>query len=369
MQIRRHCGEDNENGKDNLSAIIYGINDLRLENRPIPSLKPNQVLLQMESVGICGSDVHYLTEGKIGPFVVTKPMVIGHEGSGTVVQIGENVRNLLVGDRVAIEPGVPCRLCAKCKEGRYHLCPHIFFCATPPDHGNLQRFYAHDSDFCFKLPKSMDSNEGAIVEPLACACRACRRGRVRIGSTILVLGCGPVGLMVLMAAKAMGAKKAVVLDNKEYRLVKAAELGADYTLDTSKLTEHEIVEYIIRSLCGKASISFECSGAELCVRVGMLATQMGGKFIIVGCGADEMKLPFMPAALSEIDMKGVFRYVNEYPTAIELIRTNKVKAKEIITHHFKIEESKEAFELAKTGNGNPIKIIIHPNPKWARMNC
>ncbi|XP_045469054.1 sorbitol dehydrogenase-like isoform X2 [Harmonia axyridis] len=359
---RFHCGDKGE--IDNLSAVIHGINDLRLENRPIPVTKPNQVLVQMESVGICGSDVQFLVKGRIGPFIIKKPMVIGHEGCGTVVKTGKQVENLKIGDRVAIEPGVPCRKCQNCREGRYHLCPQIYFCATPPDDGLLQRFYAHDADFCFKLADNMDFDEGAAVEPLACACRACRRGKVKIGSNIMILGCGPVGLMTLMASKAMGADGVVVLDNKLHRLEKSKELGADHIIDISGMEENEIVEKVFQLLNCKPSISFECSGAELSVRIGMMATRTGGKFIIVGCGADQMRLPFMPAALSEIDMLGVFRYVNEYPTAIGLISSKKVKAKTIITHHFSMEESASAFDIARTGKCNPIKIIIHPNSKW-----
>jgi L-iditol 2-dehydrogenase len=195
---------------DNLTAVLYGINDLRLEQRPIPTPNDDDVLLQMEVVGICGSDVHYLVNGRIGDFVVEKPMVIGHEAAGTVVEIGKNVKNLKKGDRVAIEPGYGCRKCTYCKEGRYNLCPDMKFCATPPYDGNLARFYVHPADFCFKLPNNVSLEEGALLEPLSVGVHACKKGGVGVGSVVLILGAGPIGLVTLISAKAFGATKVII---------------------------------------------------------------------------------------------------------------------------------------------------------------
>ncbi|KAK2581767.1 hypothetical protein KPH14_002246 [Odynerus spinipes] len=136
--------------KDNLTAILYGINDIRLEQTPIEEPDTNEVLIEMSCVGICGSDVHYLERGRIGDFILREPMIIGHEAAGVVAKLGKNVKHLKVGDRVAIEPGVPCRYCSFCKDGRYNLCKDMVFCATPPVHGNLRRYYKHAADFCFK---------------------------------------------------------------------------------------------------------------------------------------------------------------------------------------------------------------------------
>jgi len=157
-----------------------------------------EVLLAMDSVGICGSDVHYLAHGRIGDFVLTKPMIIGHESAGVVAKLGKKVTTLKVGDRVAIEPGVPCRKCDHCKQGKYNLCPGMVFCATPPYDGNLTRYYKHAADFCFKLPDHVTMEEGALLEPLSVGVHACKRAEVTLGSKVLILGAGPIGLVTLM---------------------------------------------------------------------------------------------------------------------------------------------------------------------------
>jgi len=167
--------------KDNLTAILYETGDIRLEQQDVPEPGPGQVLLRMDSVGICGSDVHYWTHGAIGDFIVKAPMVLGHEAAGIVSQVGEGVTNVKVGDKVAIEPGVPCRMCQYCKTGVYNLCVNMKFCATPPIHGNLCRYYVHAADFCYKLPDNMSMEEGALMEPLAVGVHACRRAGVSLG--------------------------------------------------------------------------------------------------------------------------------------------------------------------------------------------
>ncbi|XP_019877682.2 sorbitol dehydrogenase-like [Aethina tumida] len=351
--------------KDNLSAVIYGINDLRLEQRPIPVPKDNQVLLAMDVIGICGSDVHYLVHGKCGPYVMKGPMVIGHEASGTVVKCGKAVKNLKPGDKVAIEPGIGCRQCRLCKEGNYHLCNDLTFCATPPDDGNLSRYYVHDADFCFKLPDNMDLEEGALMEPLTVGVHACKRGNVKFGSVCLVMGAGPIGLVTLLCAKAMGASKVLIADIVQHRLDLAKKLGADYTLLIQKGWNDVDIEKKVKQLLGEEpTSSFDCTGQEQCVRVAISATRAAGTAVLVGMGKTEMKLPLAGALVREVDIRGVIRYNNDYPTAIEMVKTGKVNVKPLITHHFTIEDSVKAFETAKTGAGNAVKILIHANPNW-----
>jgi len=201
-----------------LSAVLYKANDIRLEDRPVQEPGDYDVLLEMNCVGICGSDVHYWKRGGIGRFVLKKPMVLGHESSGTVYKVGSKVTSLKIGDRVAVEPGVPCRICEFCKSGRYNLCPDVKFCATPPDDGSLCKYFTHPADFCYKLPDHVRLEEGALLEPLSVAVHACKRGNIFAGSHVLILGSGPIGLMTLLTAKAMGASKIVVTDLLESRL-------------------------------------------------------------------------------------------------------------------------------------------------------
>ena len=217
-----------ETSMDNLTAILYKTGDIRLENTEVPKPAPDQVLLQMDSVGICGSDVHYWTHGAIGDFIVRAPMVLGHEAAGVVTEVGSAVTHLKAGDRVAIEPGVPCRMCKLCKTGVYNLCPDMQFCATPPVHGNLCRYYVHAADFCYKLPDNLSLEEGALMEPLAVGVHACRRAGVCIGKRVLICGAGPIGLVNLLTAKAMGASEVVITDIADNRLEVAKSMGADY---------------------------------------------------------------------------------------------------------------------------------------------
>jgi len=350
---------------DNLTAVLYGINDLRLEQRPIPKPNDDQVLLQMEVVGICGSDVHYLVHGRIGPFVVEKPMVIGHEASGTVVEVGKNVKHLKPGDRVAIEPGEGCRKCNYCKEGRYNLCLDMAFCATPPYDGNLARYYVHAADFCFKLPDHVSLEEGALLEPLSVGVHACKRGGVGVGSVVLVLGAGPIGLVTLLSAKAFGASKVIITDIVESRLKTAKSLGADYTILVQPSdNEDAIIKKITNALGCEPTISMDCSGVEQSVRVAIQATRSGGVAVLIGMGKSEMTLPLASALIREVDIRGVFRYVNDYSTALELVASGKVNVNPLITHNYKMEDTLKAFHTSRTGEGNAIKVLIHANSDW-----
>ncbi|XP_076179458.1 sorbitol dehydrogenase isoform X1 [Ptiloglossa arizonensis] len=345
---------------DNLTAILYGINDIRLEQTPIEEPGEGEVLLRMGCVGICGSDVHYLVNGRIGDFVVREPMIIGHEASGVVAKLGKNVNNLKVGDRVAIEPGVSCRTCKFCKEGRYNLCKDMVFCATPPVHGNLRRFYKHAADFCFKLPDHVTLEEGALLEPLSVGVHACKRANVGIGSKLLILGAGPIGLVTLLVAKAMGATKVVITDLVQTRLDVAKKLGADEVLQIKKeYTEAELVKKVHDLFGEEPDRSIDASGAQSSIRLAICATRSGGVVVLVGMGEPEIRVPLINALVREVDIRGVFRYANDYGDALELVASRKIDVKPLITHNFKMEKTVAAFDTSKSGRGDVIKVMIH----------
>ncbi|RZF49120.1 hypothetical protein LSTR_LSTR008406 [Laodelphax striatellus] len=346
---------------DNLTAILYKKEDLRLEEKPIPEIQDDEVLIKMACVGICGSDVHYLVHGRIADFVVDSPMIIGHEASGTVVKAGKDVSHLKKGDRVAIEPGVSCRKCRICKEGRYNLCADMRFCATPPYDGNLRRYYAHAADFCYKIPDSVSFEEAALIEPLSVGMHACRRGKLQIGDSVLITGAGPIGLVTLICAKAMGASRVIVTDLLDFKLDVAKELGADHTiLVKPNEDEKEVTKKIQEILEGSLpDITIDCSGFESTIKLGLQATRNGGTLVLVGMGAQEVKLPLLAAMCREVDIKGVFRYANDYPVVLSMISSGKLNLKRLITHKFKLEETLEAFDIARTGKGNPIKVMIY----------
>lgn len=347
----------------NLGLCLKATGVLELESGEVPEPGDRDVLLKMDTVGICGSDVHYWTHGRIGDFVLKAPMILGHEGAGVVHRVGAKVSHLKPGDRVAIEPGYPCRTCDFCKVGRYNLCQEMTFCATPPVHGNLRQFYSHPADFCFKIPDSMTMEEAALMEPTSVAVHACRRANVELGKTVLVCGAGPIGLVNLITAKAMGASEVVVSDVDQKRLGVALSLGADatYQVEAAKGPK-DAADEICRKFKDhrKPDVVIECSGAESSVATAILAARPGGVVVLVGLGAPEIKLPIVHAACNEIDIRGIFRYANCYPTAIAMAASGKVDLKSLVTHRFPLQEAVKAFETTKRGEG--IKVVIKCNP-------
>lgn len=341
----------------NLSVVLHSQGDLRLEERPIPEPGPNDVLLQMHSVGICGSDVHYWQHGRIGDFVVKRPMVLGHEAAGRVVRVGSAVQHLHVGDRVAVEPGVPREMDEFFKSGRYNLSPTIFFCATPPDDGNLCRYYKHSADFCYKLPDNVTFEEGALIEPLSVGIHACRRAGVTLGTTVLVCGSGPIGLVCLLVAKAMGASLVAITDLSSERLKTATQVGADFPLAVAREDSAQEVARRVEGMLGnQPHVTIECTGAESSVQTAIYATRSGGVVVLVGLGEEMASVPLVNAAVREVDIRGVFRYCNTWPMAIAMLASGKVNVKPLVTHRFPLEEAAQAFETTRQGRG--VKVML-----------
>jgi len=343
----------------NLSAILYKKGDMRLEDRPIPEPGKGEVLIGVQKVGICGSDVHYWTNGAIGDFIVKAPMLLGHESSGVVVKLGEGVSHLQVGDRVALEPGVPCRCCNFCKTGRYNLCPDVQFLATPPVHGNLARYHVHDAEFCFKLPDHVSFEEGALLEPLSVGVHACRRANLQLGQRVLICGAGPIGLVSLLTARAMGAAEICITDINNQRLEVAKQLGAHHAVFVDTRDARAVAGRVTEALGSMPDVTIECSGAEASIQTGIYATKSGGVMVLVGLGPAEVKLPIVNAAVREVDIRGIFRYANTYPAALSMIASGQIDAKPLITHRYQLEETLEAFETARTGADGAIKVMIN----------
>ncbi|PIK62178.1 putative sorbitol dehydrogenase isoform X1 [Apostichopus japonicus] len=344
----------------NLSVVTTGKDDLLLEDREVPQPGPNEVQVAMQRVGICGSDVHFKKHGGIGEYMVKKPLILGHESSGTVSAVGPGVQNLKVGDRVAIEPGVPCRKCKLCKNGRYNLCPDSFVLSVPPDDGSLRRYHCHAADFCYKLPNHVSLDEGALMEPLSVAIHACRRAELTLGDKVLVLGAGPIGLVTLLTAKAMGASEVAITDILQERLDVAKKLGASscFKFDPS-LNPEEMAEKMHSILGWRSDITLECSGVESSFHTGIYATEPGGVFQMIGHGNPIKSFPQFVANTREIDIRGTQRYANVYPIALSMIANKLVDVVPLITHRYPLEKSVEAFNTAETFAGNAIKVMIH----------
>jgi len=341
------------------ACVLHAVNDMRLEERATPKPGPHDVLIAVRSVGICGSDVHYWTNGRIGPFILKAPMILGHESSGQVVAVGEKVTHLQPGDRITMEPGVPCRMCVHCKTGRYNMCPDIIFMATPPYDGSLSNYITHPADFCFKLPDHVSYDEGAMCEPLSVGVHAVTRARISLGQSVLITGSGPIGLMSVMAAKAAGAGVIIVSDIKAERLVVAKQVGATHILDLSSISAGDVLSKIFEMVGpGGVDAVIECSGAQSAITTAIRAACNGGVVVLVGLGAPECTLPIVEAAVREVDIRGVFRYANTYPKALALIASGQVDVKPCITHHFPFAEVQHAFEVAKNGYDSEKKMAI-----------
>ena len=224
----------------------------------MPEIKePNQVLVKVHAAGICGSDVHYYNKGRIGDYVVEGEFILGHEVAGTVTELGSDVKNLKVGDRVALEPGITCGHCEQCKEGKYNLCKDVIFFATPPVQGALQNYVKHPADMCFKLPENVSTKEGALVEPLAVGLHACKQGGVGLGDSVVILGSGCIGLVTLLAIRAMGVTEIYMSDVLDNRLAVAEKLGAVIV----NAAKEDSVQAILEKTQGRGvDLVFEAAG-------------------------------------------------------------------------------------------------------------
>lgn len=295
--------------------------------------------------------------GRIGDFVVQKPMVLGHEASGVVRLVGEGVHGFEEGDRVALEPGIPCGRCSVCKNGRYNLCPDVRFAATPPVDGSLAHFIAHPAAFCYKLPPMVSFDEAALFEPLSVGIHACRRGNVSLGHRVLITGAGPIGIICMLVAKSCGASEIVIHDIDPERLQVAKELGASRVHVSHAQADPKIVATGI-----EADVCIDATGVESAIKTCVYGAKRGGVVVIVGMGKPEVSFPVLEASIREVDLRGVFRYCNTYPTALQLVASGKVQLKRLVTHRFKMADAEEAFSTARDRNSKSIKVIIDCGP-------
>jgi len=343
----------------NLSAVLVKPGQLRLEDTPIPEPKRGEIQIAIRTVGICGTDLHYFAHGGFGDVVMKQPLIPGHESCGIVTKLGEGVTHLKVGDRVGIEPGPTCRNCELCYEGRYNLCPDIKPLGMPPYDGTLRRFYVHPADLCIKMPDHVTDDEGAMLEPLSCVIHACRRGRITFGQKVLVCGSGPIGLLAMLTAKAMGACVVTATDVDQSRLDMAKKIGADHVILVKPgVTPRSIADEIVRAMGKRADVTLECSGVESSLQTALFATRTAGVLVLVGIGKDTVNFPIVDAATREIDIVSGFGHAHSYTAGLEMIASGAIDVKPLISHHFPLEKVSEAYETAKNSSGGAMKIII-----------
>ncbi|EJN60168.1 NAD(P)-dependent alcohol dehydrogenase [Halogranum rubrum] len=327
-------------------AVLSPELELTLEDRDRPDPGPDDVLVRMRSVGICGSDVHYYEHGRIGDYVVDSPLILGHESAGEVVAVGENVDDGRVGERVTLEPGVPCRRCEHCARGEYNLCADVTFMATPPDDGAFAEYVAWPADFAYTLPDNVSMDEGALVEPLSVGIHVARRADIDVGDSVLVTGSGPIGLLVMEAVRAAGATDVIVSDVVPEKLALAEERGADLTVD---VTEHDLQTAVTEATDGRGvDVVVEASGAPPAVQGAFDAVRRGGSVVLVGLAPDgEVPLDTNEIIDNELDVFGSFRYRNTYPAALDLLADGAVDVEGIIDFDAAIDDVDAAFQRAQ----------------------
>lgn len=337
---------------DNVAAVLYAPYDMRIEGRPIPQPGPNEVLVRVRSVGVCGSDVHYYEHGRIGSFVVEKPLVLGHESSGTIAQVGKGVPDSRLEERVAIEPGFPCGRCRECYAGRYNLCPYVRFYGTPPVDGAFTQYVLAPADFAHPIPSHLSDDAAALIEPLSVGLWACRKARLQGGEHVLVTGAGPIGILAMSAAFALGAVEVTVTDVSPERLRRAERLGATRIVN--------VRETALERLGLDADVLIECSGTQSALMDGILSLRHAATAVIVGMGpGSEATVPMAWIQNREITLAGVFRYSNTYRDAIAIAASGKVNLDAVVTGHYSLEQTEVALQSSSTDPGN-IKSVVTP---------
>lgn len=331
-------------------SVLLGVGQLAVEQRPVPEPGIGEVLIEVRSVGVCGSDVHYFEHGRIGRYVVEAPLVLGHEASGVVAAIGPSVDSLRMGDRVSIEPGVPCRSCGQCLAGHYNLCADVQFFATPPYDGAFSQFVVVPADFVYPVPDEISDDAAALLEPLSVGVWACRRARVAPGDTVLVTGAGPIGLIAAQTALAYGADAVSVTDVNPHRLRLAEKLGLG-TIDVGKAS--------LADAGVEADVLLECSGNARATWDAVSTVARAGRVVLVGMGGDDVRLPLSYLQDRELVITGAFRYANTWPTAVKLAASGRVDLDSLVTGHYGLDDVEAALTAARN-DPTVVKPVVRP---------
>ncbi|KZV67758.1 GroES-like protein [Peniophora sp. CONT] len=331
------------------------------------TLERGEVVVAIRSTGICGSDIHFWHAGQIGPTMVVRDKhILGHESAGEVLAVHESVKTLKIGDKVAIEPNIPCHTCKPCLTGAYNGCEHVLFRSTPPVPGLLRRYITHPAVWCHKLPDTMSYEDGALLEPLSVALAAVERADLRLGQAVVICGAGPIGLVSLLCAKAAGAEPILITDIDQGRLDFAKSLVANKpgTLNTLLIPRGKTIEELgadmVTALGGlEPDLALECTGVESSIGAAIHAMRFGGKVFVIGVGKDTMTFPFMRLSAREIDLKFQYRYANTWPRAIRLVDSGVLAdIRKLVTHRFDLEDAVKAFETSADPKTGAIKVQI-----------
>ncbi len=320
------------------------------------TLGPLDVRIAIHTVGVCGSDVHYYTHGGIGPFIVRKPMVLGHEAAGTIIETGAEVEHLIAGDRVCMEPGVPDPNSRESRLGMYNLDPNVRFWATPPDHGVLRPTVVHPATYTFKLPDNVSFAEGAMVEPLAVGMHAASKAGIQPGDVAVVSGAGPIGMVTALAALAGGCSHVFITDVIQEKLDLAATLGPIVPVN---VREQNLAETVMGLTGGTgADIVFEASGNPQAAAAVFEPLAPGGTVVYIGCPVEPVSLEIVAAQVKEARILTIFRYAHVFPRALGLMSSGAIDVKPLITDRFTFADGVAAFDYACHMPPASVKVQI-----------
>ena len=342
----------------NRTAYLTAAQTIELRDTEMPRPADDEVLIEVKHVGICGSDVMFYEDPSVGGRLDTPlPVVLGHESAGVVVQTGAAVTGLRPGDRVALEPGIPCGKCRWCLSGKYNLCPQVNFMACSPwERAAFSRYITHPAAFSFKLPAKVSTLEGALVEPLAVGLHAASRAGAGLGQTAVILGSGCIGLMTLLACKAMGVSRVVMADLFDNRLEIAARTGADLTVNSGR---EDLVRRVLDFTGGLgADLVFETAGSPVTTALTPELVMRGGRIVLVGNIHEKVQFDFFALNSKEVDVLSIFRYRNIYPMAIQAIAAGAIDVAPIATDLFPFERVAEAFDVAKNQKQTALKVVV-----------
>ena len=342
------------------AAVLHGAGDLRFQKTDVPGKGPEDVLIRVQMNGICGSDIHFFEDGRLGPYEVTRPYIPGHEASGTVVEEADSGSHLSgaprKGQRVAIEPGIPCRRCILCKSGRYNLCRDVRFLSAPPENGSFAEYVSIPWDFAHPLPDSVDDECGAFVEPISVGIQACERAGLSAGSSVAIIGAGPIGLTLALVARSYGAAVIYLVDVLDSRLEFGRTMGADHVFNPTK---EDVVASVVEASGGGVDVVFDTSGSSIAAAGTPDLAARGGVIVLVGWPEiASFPFPIEQVLEKELDVRGVNRYCNTYPKAISLLAAGSLNPKPLVSHRYGFSDVVSAFEFARDNRTKTMKVMV-----------